>query len=118
MHKQNNLPKSSTLQSEDKTRITQLKTIFEYLQKNVATASMVTAATGIAQKCATRYKRDLELSGRLWEIERTQCKATGFKAWYITTDPKKAPIRSLQLNLFPTDPTITTQVAEGLKNGL
>jgi len=72
---------------------TQLQTIFLYLQKNIATASMVTEATGVPQKCITRYKRDLELSGMLWEIEKKACKHTGFKAWYLTTDPDKAPIK-------------------------
>lgn len=44
-------PKSSNfLQSEDNKRTTELATIFQYLKKNVATASMVSAATGIPQK--------------------------------------------------------------------
>lgn len=77
----------------------QLQTIFEYLQKNIATASMVSDATGVPQKNLCRYKRDLEKAGRLWEIEKKLCKKTGFRAWYLTTDPTKAPISS-QLNLF------------------
>lgn len=108
----------STQLSESKHRQNQLQTIFLYLQKNVATASMVTAATGVAQKCITRYKRDLELSGRLWEIERTHCKSTGFKAWYLTTDPNKAPNGRPQLDLFPLDDIIRSKAAEGLNNGL
>jgi len=88
-------------QSEGNSNSTQLKTIFEYLQVHVATASMVTDATGVPQKCITRYKRDLEKVGRLWEIEKTYCKHTGFKAWYLTTNPSKAPKNSInQLNLF------------------
>jgi hypothetical protein len=79
----------------------QLATIFEYLQSNVATASMVTADTGIPQKCITRYKRDLEKAGRLWEVEKKPCRKTGFKAWYLTTNPDNAPKHSIkQLNLF------------------
>lgn len=88
-------------QVKGNTRQTQLQTIFQYLQKHSATASMVTDATDIPQKCITRYKRDLEKAGRLWEIEKKQCKKTGFKAWYLTTNPDNAPKHLLtQLNLF------------------
>jgi len=86
--------------SKDNTRLTQLKTIFQYLKENIATASMVSKATGIPQKNICRYKRDLEQAGQLWEIEKTLCKETGFKAWYLTTDPDKAPKRNTQLKLF------------------
>jgi len=80
---------------------TQLQTIFEYLQSHIATASMVTAETGVPQKCITRYKRDLEQAGLLWETEKKPCKATGFKAWFLTTNPHLAPKgKSIQLNLF------------------
>ena len=83
------------------TRYNQLQTIFEYLQKNVATASMIADVTGIYQKNICRYKRDLEKAGRLWETTKTICKKTGFKAWYLTTDPNKNPNCSpQQLNLF------------------
>jgi hypothetical protein len=81
-------------------RLTQLKEFYHYLQNNIATASMVSKATGIPQKNLCRYKRDLELANRLWEIEKTVCKHTGFKAWYLTTDPAKAPRSNQQLNLF------------------
>jgi len=57
---------------------------------------MVTDATGVPQKCITRYKRDLEKAGMLWEIEKKDCLKTGFKAWYITCDPSKAPKRPIQ----------------------
>lgn len=76
---------------KDSKRQNQLQTIFIYLQTHVATASMVTEATGIPQKNICRYKRDLEKAGRLWEIAKAPCKKTGFKAWYLTTDPSKAP---------------------------
>jgi hypothetical protein len=79
----------------------QLQTIFEYLQQHTATASMVSDATGVPQKNICRYKRDLEQTGQLWEIEKKQCKKTGFKAWYLTTDPQKAPKQLFQqLKLF------------------
>lgn len=86
-------------QFKDNTHLTQLQTIFQYLKENEATASMVADATGIYQKNICRFKRDLELTGRLWETVKTTCKKTGFKAWYLTTDETKAPINS-QLNLF------------------
>lgn len=80
---------------------TQLQTIFQYLFENIATASMVSAATDIPQKNICRYKRDLENSGRLWEVEKKLCKKTGFRAWYLTTNPAHAPKKMLnQLKLF------------------
>ena len=88
-------------QGEGNTHLNQLQTIFQYLQINSATASMVSDATGIYQKNICRYKRDLEKAGRLWEIVKTTCNKTGFKAWYLTTDPNKAPKHLItQLNLF------------------
>ncbi|MDW7691473.1 hypothetical protein R9C00_18000 [Flammeovirgaceae bacterium SG7u.111] len=88
-------------QGKDTYSTTQLKTIFLFLKEHVATASMVSAATGVPQKCITRYKRDLEKVGLLWEVEKKRCKETGFKAWYLTTDAKKAPtLINNQLNLF------------------
>lgn len=100
MENQSNSPSVSSGGGQGKTseRITQIKTIFEFLKSEVATASMITAATGVPQKCITRYKRDLEKAGRLWEVKRTYCKETGFMAWYLTTDPRKVP--NQQLNLF------------------
>ena len=67
--------------------------------ENVATASMVSNDTGIPQKNICRYKRDLEKAGRLWEIEKNLCRRTGYKAWYLTTNPDKASNNN-QLNLF------------------
>jgi hypothetical protein len=72
---------------KDKYFGTQLKTIFEYWQNNIATASMVSHATGIPQKNICRYKRDLEKAGRLFEIKKTVCAQTGFRAWYCTCNP-------------------------------
>jgi broad specificity phosphatase PhoE len=86
-------------QSKVNESINQLQTIFSYLQKHIATASMVSAATGIPQKNICRFKRDLELSGRLWEVGKKPCKQTGFKAWFLTTNPKNAHY-SNQLDLF------------------
>lgn len=80
---------------------TQLEILFTYLREHIATASMVSAATGVPQKNICRYKRYLERKGCIWELEKKPCKMTGFKAWYLTTNPDKAPKFSLiQLNLF------------------
>lgn len=87
-------------QGKGNNRQTQLKTIFTYLENNVATASMVSAATGIPQKNICRYKRDLEQAGYLAEIKKAACKITGFLAWYITTDKKQFPNNSPQLSLL------------------
>lgn len=89
----------SKRQNENKKLQTQLTIMFEYLQKYIATASMVSAATGIPQKNICRYKRNLEKAGQLWEIEKKACKKTGLKAWYLTTNPKKVPLNN-QLRLF------------------
>lgn len=78
---------------------TQLITIFNYLQNHIATASMVTEATGIPQKCITRYKRDLEKSGLLAEVKKAYCKQTKHLAWYLTTNPDHFP-QSNQLKMF------------------
>lgn len=86
-------------QCKDTDYKTQLKTIFHYLKNNLATASMVAEATTIPQKNICRYKRDLELSGRLWEVKKDICKNTGFKAWYLTTNPAHNPLHD-QLALF------------------
>lgn len=87
-------------QNEDNTFSTQLKTIFQFLQEHVATASMVSEATGVPQKNICRYKRDLEKAGNLWEFEKKECKKTGFKAWYLTTNIDMAPNIPIQLKLF------------------
>jgi hypothetical protein len=43
----------------------------------------------------------LEKVGRIWEIEKKYCKKTGFRAWYLTTNPEKAIKQNVsQLNLF------------------
>lgn len=80
---------------------TQAKTIFLFLKEYTATASMVTECTGVPQKNICRYKRDYEKAGLLWEVKKAPCKATGYKAWYLTTDPAKAPQNTnSQLKLF------------------
>jgi hypothetical protein len=71
-----------------KKKTTQLITIFSFLQENVATATMVSAATGVPQKSICRFKRDLELKGKLFEVKKAPCKITNCLAWYITTNPE------------------------------
>jgi len=78
---------------------TQKKIAYEYLQSNVATASMVTEATEIKQKSLTWIKRDYEKRGLLWQIEKRFCKVTKRRAWYLTTNPELIP-PSTQLKLF------------------
>jgi hypothetical protein len=66
---------------------TQLKAIFNYLQNHVATATMVSEVTRVPQKSICRYKRDLELKGLVYEVEKKPCKITGFSAWYLSANP-------------------------------
>lgn len=86
-------------QSKSIKKSTDLKTIFLYLKNNIATATMVSEATGIPQKSICRYKRDLEKHGKLMEVEKRFCKITGFRAWYLTTNPNFFP-KSNQLEMF------------------
>ena len=78
MDKTLNTPSNSLHKSEskDSSTLNQLQTIFQYLKVNIATASMVSDATKVPQKNICRYKRDLELAGRLWEVTKAYCKKT------------------------------------------
>ena len=60
-------PVSFETQHKDTSRITQMQIFYTYLRGNVATCTMVCDATALKQKCATRYKRDLEKAGYLYE---------------------------------------------------
>tara|TARA_R110000787_G_scaffold249303_3_gene354910 strand:- start:344 stop:637 length:294 start_codon:yes stop_codon:yes gene_type:complete len=86
-------------QGKDKGKRTQLQTILQYLNNHTATASMVSNLKGIPQKNITRYERDLEKVGRLWEVEKRICEHTGFRAWYLTTNPNNIPFDN-QLKMF------------------
>ena len=87
--------------NKDNNSLPQIQIIYNYLLENTATASMLSEATGIPQKNITRYKRKLEKAGKLWEVKKATCKKTGFKAFYLTTDPANAPkSNNNQLNLF------------------
>jgi len=91
MENTNNYNPLHKRQCKDTDFKSQVRTIFHYLQRHVATASMVSAATGVPQKNICRYKRDIEKAGRLWEVEKKPCKQTDIKAWYLTTNTKRAP---------------------------
>ncbi len=95
-----NSPNNNKRQGKDTKHENQLQTIFQYLQNHIATASMVTEATGVPQKNICRYKRDLENAGRLWEIKKSICKVTGYKAWFITTNESLRPDNAKQLTLY------------------
>lgn len=91
---------NSKKQSKDKFFISQKETIFLYLENNIATASMVSFATGIAHKNNTRYKAQLQKVGKLWEVKKEVCEHTGYKAWYLTCNHEFAPNHSKQIALF------------------
>ncbi|KNB61295.1 hypothetical protein AR686_07245 [Chryseobacterium aquaticum subsp. greenlandense] len=78
---------------------TQLQKFLDYLQNHVATASMVSEATGIPQKNICRYKRKLETEGRLFEVFKSRCKLTGYFASYLSLKKNLYPITK-QLTLF------------------
>ncbi len=78
----------------------QEKIVFDYLLLHVASASMVTDATGVPQKCITRYKRNYEKDGRLVQLKKDRCKITGRKVWYLTTNKNLFPKKPTQLTLF------------------
>ena len=87
-------------QGKDNTHEAQEKIVFDYLLLHVASASMVTDATGVPQKCVTRYKRNYEKDGLLQQIKRDRCKITGRYVWFITTNKDLFSKISLQLTLF------------------
>lgn len=75
---------------------------YHHLLNNTATASMASEALEIPQKNITRYKRELEDNGLLWEVEKKKCKSTGYIAAYLTTDLLKVPANN-QLSLLDDD---------------
>lgn len=72
----------------------QSKRYFRYLQNHIATNSMVSKATGIPQKNLTRYKREFEDAGLLFEVYKGICKLTKFRATYLTTNKELLPIKN------------------------
>lgn len=98
-------PTTSDLQPEDteKCHTTQSRAFYLYLKENTVTCSMASEALKIPQKCLTRYKRDLEQSGNLWEVREGICQLTGFYAAYLTTNPDLAPSKPKPLTLFDNE---------------
>lgn len=86
-------------QGQDKNKTNQVQTIFNYLQKHIATNTMVSEATGVPQKNICRYKRDLEELGQLAEVRKGYCQITNHLAWYLTTNQDYFP-KPNQLKLF------------------
>lgn len=79
------------LENYSNEELSELKRMYLYLQTHTATASMIEAALNIRQKNICRYKRRLEDEKKLWQVKEKLCNITGFKAWYLTTDPKQRP---------------------------
>jgi hypothetical protein len=65
------------------TPTTQLSAVVRYLTNNIATATMISEATGIPQKNICRYKRLLQKRGLIREVARDVCEITGCHAWYL-----------------------------------
>jgi hypothetical protein len=87
INKSNSFKSFRKEQSESTSFQSQEKTIFQFLFENIATSSMVSKATGIPQKNICRAKRNFELEGKLKEVRRGICNVTGFKAYYLSTNP-------------------------------
>lgn len=77
-------------QGQDKHFKTQSEAFFKFLEQCKATASMASEALKIPQKNICWYKRQYEKAGKLWEVEIRPCKVTGYKAHYLTTNPRLA----------------------------
>ena len=68
--------------------LNQQRQYFLYLQNHIATNSMASKATGIAQKNLCRYKREFQKAGQLFEVYKGICELTKFRATYLTTNPE------------------------------
>ena len=75
----------------------ELKAVYEYLQNNVATATMTATALNIYRPNLCRHKKTLQKAGLLVELNKGICKITKCRAAYITCNTKLFPINS-QLN--------------------
>ncbi|MDM1404493.1 MULTISPECIES: hypothetical protein [Myroides] len=73
-------------QGKDTQKISEITVFYDYLKNHLATSSMASKATGIAQKNLTRYKSELEEQGLLYCVKKDYCKSTRRKAWYLTTN--------------------------------
>lgn len=59
-----------------------------FLQKNIATCSMASKATGIPHKNLCRYKESLYNAGLVVELFKSKCQVTGWPATYLTANPE------------------------------
>lgn len=71
-----------------------LQAVHAYLRRNEATARMVSQATGIPVGAVFYCTECLRHMSLLWKTCRAYDKHTGYKAWYMTTDPRNAPAPS------------------------
>ncbi len=94
--------KSSILKQYENTKRkhkAQKTCFYNYLKKHLSSCTMVSKALRIEQKCLTRYKRQFEKSGILWQAKKDKCKHTNRYVWYLTTNPELIPINP-QTKLF------------------
>ena len=101
----NEAPNLSSLHHEsskiNQHRSNEITIYYEYLQGHVVTNSMASEALSIQQKNLCRYKADLQKANLLWEVYYRRCDITGFKAAWLTTDPRQIPlVDNVQLSLF------------------
>lgn len=80
-------------------KINELMAVYQYLQYNIATATMTANALNIYRPSLCRRKRALEKVGLLVEVKKGYCKVTKCRAAYLTTNPAWFPLCS-QLKLF------------------
>lgn len=78
----------------------QRQSFYEFLRSGLFTASQTVKATGIPHKSITRYKRQLEKAGKLWEVDKLICPITGHLVMRITTNPALVPGLIKQGTLF------------------
>jgi len=81
------------------TKDNDLQAVFDYLQSNVATATMTAIALNIYRPSLCRRKRELERAGLLMEVKKSLCKVTKCRAAYLSTNPDLFPMQS-QFKMF------------------
>lgn len=77
----------------------QKKRFYNYLFKHCVSCTMASKALRIEQKCLTRYKRQFEKGGVLWQAKKDRCKHTNRIVWHLTTNPQLIPFNP-QTKLF------------------
>lgn len=90
--------------------INETAVFYQYLMEHTATCSMASEVLGIKQKNLCRYKKELQDNNLLWEVDFKPCELTGFKAHWLTTDPKKnIPINDYQMRLFLAESEVNNE---------